>query len=78
MQVRFSDPQSACRSRQSLLDSKVEANYVKRVRGVSKGVDVAPVKIAKMFPNSMSQSMKTPFDDANIELTFNLLKIRPE
>ena len=37
MQVRFSDQQSACLSRQSLLDQKVEANFVKKVR--SKGIE---------------------------------------
>lgn len=49
MQVRFSDPESACLSRQSLLENKVEANFVKKIRGVSKGIEVAPVRTSTIF-----------------------------
>ena len=81
MQVRFSDPQSACLSRQSLLDQKIEANFVKKVRikGIeAKAAQILGSNIGNIFRNSKLENMHSPFDDANIELTFNLLKIRPE
>ena len=78
MQVRFTDPKSASLLRQSLLENNVEANFVKKVRGVSKGMEAAPVGTSTFFRNSKPKRIQRPFDDANIELTFNLLKIRPE
>ena len=75
MQVRFSDPQSASISRQSLLDHKVEANFVKKV---SKAVKVSRVRPSSIFHNLKPKTSQSDFGDANIELTLNLLKIRPE
>ena len=46
---------------------------MKKVRGVSKGIEV---RASKIFSKPVSKH--SPFDDANVELTFNLLKIRPE
>ena len=57
----------------------MEANYVKKVR--SKGIEAKAAQIlggSNIFRNSKLENKHSPFDDANIELTFNLLKIRPE
>ena len=78
MQVRFSDTQSACLSRQSLLDQKVEVSFIKKVK--SKGIEVAPVQSRSILRSSKptKSSQQSAFADTNYELTINLLKIRPE
>ena len=79
MQVRFSDAQSAYLSHQTLLANHVEVNFIKKVKGVSKGLEATPIRTSAIFRNNLKpKRMQSPFDDANIELTFNLLKIRPE
>ena len=53
---------------------------MKKVRGIRKGLETKTASIlgSNVLRNSRPESRQSPFEDANIELTFNLLKMRPK
>ena len=53
MQVRFSDAQSAYLSHQTLLANHVEVNFIKKVKGVSKGLEATPIRTSAIFRNNL-------------------------
>lgn len=53
---------------------------MKKVRGIRKGLEIKAASIlgSNVLRNSRPERRQSPFTDANIELTFNLLKMRPK
>ena len=75
MQVRFGNQEAATNCHQALVNNKMDVNFIRMVKKDSKGPRVRPSSI---FVDPKAKSNQSDFGDASIELTFNLLKIRPE